>query len=101
VDCFEVAAITVFLLSGTPPFGSGDGRTILARELSLDVDLSRYPTPIAEWLRRGLDPIPENRFTDAAEMRDAWRRAVDEAIGQETKIPWWRRWLSGDEELVG
>jgi serine/threonine-protein kinase len=101
VDCFEVAAITAFLLAGTPPFGSGDGRTILARELSLDVDLSRYPMPVAQWLRRGLDPVPEYRFSDAAEMRDAWRRAVGESIEAETRVPWWRRWLAGDEELVG
>jgi serine/threonine protein kinase len=96
VDCFALAAITVFVLTGEVPFGAGDGRTILARELSGAVDLSRYPPPIASWLRRGLSPSPEHRFADAAEMRDAWRRAVDETIREHAKLPWWRRWLTGE-----
>ncbi|HEX6964739.1 MAG TPA: serine/threonine-protein kinase [Gemmatimonadaceae bacterium] len=97
VDCFELAAITAFLLSGKPPFGSGDGRAILARQISMDVDLSIYPLPIADWFRHGLSPHPDERFEDAAEMQRAWRDAVDDVLEQETRTPWWRRWLSGDE----
>ena len=40
VDCFEIAAITAFLLTGKPPFGTGDGRVILSRMLRMDVDLA-------------------------------------------------------------
>ncbi|MBX6333131.1 MAG: serine/threonine protein kinase [Gemmatimonadaceae bacterium] len=98
VDCFEVAAITAFVLSGTPPFGSGDGRRILARQLSRDVDLSHYPPAIAAWLRRGLAPEPEERFADAAEMRLAWHRAVDETLSHDARVPWWRRWLAPEGE---
>ncbi|HEU4643475.1 MAG TPA: serine/threonine-protein kinase [Gemmatimonadaceae bacterium] len=97
-DCFGLAAITVFLLSGTPPFGSGDGRAILARELAGRVDLSPYPPAVADWLRRGLAPTPDDRFADAGEMRDAWRRAVDATIGQDSRMPWWRRWLAQEAE---
>lgn len=94
VDCFELAAITVFLLSGKPPFGTGDGRAILARELSRDVDLSAYPPAIAAWLRRGLAPSPDERFNDAGEMLEAWRRAVAASLPQDTHPRWWRWWGS-------
>jgi serine/threonine-protein kinase len=97
VDCFELAAIIAFLLSGQPPFGSGDGRAILARQLSGDVDFSLYPPTIARWLRRGLAPQPEARFEDAAEMQRAWRGVVDMALEQESRTPWWRRWLSDED----
>ncbi|HEX6534478.1 MAG TPA: serine/threonine-protein kinase [Gemmatimonadaceae bacterium] len=100
VDCFEVAAITAFLLSGEPPFGSGDGRAILARELSGTVNLAGYPPAIADWLARGLAAQPEDRFADAGEMRDAWRRAVDAALGHDTRMPWWRRWLAHETEAM-
>ena len=98
VDCFGLTAIVTYLLSGEPPFGTGDGRAILGRELSGDVDLRGYPEPVAEWLRRGLAPVAEQRFGDAAEMRDAWRNAVDRTLAPESRPPWWRRWWSGDDE---
>jgi serine/threonine protein kinase len=98
VDCFEIAAIVIFLLSGAPPFGTGDGRAILARELAGDVDLEAYPRPIAEWLEHGLAPTPEARFPDADAMRSAWRRAVDDALGEERRLPWWRRWRTVEDD---
>jgi len=94
VDCFEIAAVTYFLLSGVAPFGSGDGRAILARELSGDVDLSHLAEPIAAWLRKGLAPNPDERFADAAEMQGAWREAVEAVLDEGARIPWWRRWLT-------
>ena len=93
VDCFELAAITTFLLTGEPPFGTGDGRVILARMLRMDVDLEGVPQAIAAWLKRGLAPRPEDRFADASEMAEAWREAVDETLGDSERVPWWRRWL--------
>jgi len=100
VDCFELAAITYFLLAGKPPFGTGDGRAILARELSGDVDLSEIADDIAEWLRKGLAPSPEDRFSDATEMRDAWRVAAAKALADEDRAPWWKRWLTSDVTLM-
>src|SRR6478672_13177511 len=61
-DCFSIAAIVAFALSGTPPFGEKDSASILARELREDVDLSGYPPEVGEWLRRGLSANPEARF---------------------------------------
>ena len=94
-DCFAVAAIVVFSLSGSPPFGSGDAQTILARQLMEQIDLEEYPAEIAAWLRRGLAPIPEKRFADAAEMQRGWRRTLDVAFQRDDQLPWWRRWGPG------
>ena len=96
VDCFEIAAITYFLLAGKPPFGTGDGRAILARELSGDVDLSGIAPDVAEWLKKGLAAVPEDRFADATAMRDAWRVAAEKAMTAEEHAPWWRRWLTSE-----
>jgi serine/threonine protein kinase len=100
VDCFELAAITYFLLSGKPPFGSGDGRMILARELSGDVDLSEIAPDVADWLKRGLAARPEHRFADANAMRNAWRIAAGKAASAEDHAPWWRRWLTAEVHLT-
>ncbi|HUK64501.1 MAG TPA: serine/threonine-protein kinase, partial [Dongiaceae bacterium] len=97
VDCFELAAITAYLLTGEPPFGSGDGRVILARMLKMDVDLKGVAPAIEKWLRRGLAPRPEDRFADATEMAQAWRAAVDETLGESGRTPWWRRWLGSPD----
>ncbi|MDQ6888441.1 MAG: serine/threonine-protein kinase [Gemmatimonadota bacterium] len=96
VDCYAMAAITVFVITGQPPFGSGDEQVILARELAGNVDLTPYPPEIAAWVERGLDPLPDHRFTDAAEMHDYWRQAVEAVMEREQRSPWWRRWFAVD-----
>ncbi|MGE5729153.1 MAG: protein kinase domain-containing protein [Gemmatimonas sp.] len=100
VDLFEIAAITYFLLAGKPPFGTGDGRAILARELAGDVDLDGIAPDVAEWLRRGLAARPEDRFADANEMRDAWREAAENAANAEEHAPWWRRLFTSEMNVV-
>ena len=95
-DCFSLAAIVAFALTGTPPFGDRDGRTILARELRGDINLSGYPPEVAEWLRRGLSADPEDRFVDAVAMQGAWRDAVQSIYDRDRRAPWWRRWSAGD-----
>jgi serine/threonine-protein kinase len=96
VDCFSLAGIVVFALSGELPFGGGDAKGILAREIMGQIDLSAYPQEIAAWLRRGLAASPEDRFADAADMQTAWRRAVDSAFNRDQQLPWWRRWPESD-----
>jgi serine/threonine protein kinase len=100
VDCFSLAAIVAFVLSGQPPFGDRDGRTILARELRGEIDFSVYPAEIAAWLRRGLSPQPEERFVDAIAMQIAWRDTVQGLFEREHRAPWWRRWRAGDTVSV-
>jgi serine/threonine-protein kinase len=91
-DCFAIAALVYYVLTGAPPFGAGDAKAILARQLSRDVDLRVFPPELAAWLDRGLSPQPETRFADAAEMRDAFRAAVERI--RRNAVPWWRRWLA-------
>jgi serine/threonine-protein kinase len=92
-DCFSLAAIVAYALTGAPPFGERDSASILAREMRGDVDLSSYPEEIGDWLRRGLSPSPDDRFVDAAAMQQAWREAVQAVLERERQIPWWRRWF--------
>ncbi|MDB4906397.1 MAG: protein kinase [Gemmatimonadetes bacterium] len=96
-DCFSLAAITAFALSGELPFGGADARAILARELAGAADLGHHPPEVAEWLRRGLSPQSEDRFADASEMRDAWRIVISSIFERERRAPWWRRWMSAEE----
>ena len=92
VDCFAIAALVYYVLTGEPPFGTGDAKTILARQLSRDVDLRPFPRDLAAWLAHGLAPTPEERYADAAEMREAFRTAVERIRMQ--AAPWWRRLLA-------
>ncbi len=100
-DCFSIAAIVAFALTGSAPFGERDSGAILARELRGDFDPSAYPTEIAEWLRRGLSPDPEDRFDDAAGMQASWREVVQLVFERERNMPWWRRWFTTDSAGVG
>ncbi|HEX2722476.1 MAG TPA: serine/threonine-protein kinase [Gemmatimonadaceae bacterium] len=90
VDRFALAAIVAYALSGHPPFGDGDHGTIVARQLAGTVDLTRFPPPIAEWLRCALKSNPEERFPDEAAMKEAWRKAV-RATRRRERSAWWRR----------
>ena len=92
-DCFSIAAIVAFALSGRAPFGDRDTRAILARELRGDVDFSDYPPEIADWLRRGLAASAEERFAEAAAMQAGWRDAVNRVFDRDRRVPWWRRWM--------
>ena len=94
-DCFAIAAIVAFALSGRPPFGEGDARTILARQLGGDLDLEHYHEALAEWLRQGLAASPEARFPDAAAMRRSWQAAMRSVARAERRAGWWRRLMFG------
>lgn len=89
-DYFSVAAIVVFALTGKTPFGSDDATAILGRQLGRQVDLSGYPAPVGEWLRRALEPEPEKRFADASEMQRGWREAMKLVRGGQRR-GWLRR----------
>ena len=89
-DCFSFAAILVFTLTGALPFGGGDAKSILGRQLAELADLSTFEPRLAAWLRKALSPAPEARFADAGAMLDAWL-AADAPRAPETA--WWRRWI--------
>jgi serine/threonine-protein kinase len=96
-DCFSIAAIVAYVLTGAPPFGESDSRQILARELAGQLDVTPYAPEIGDWLRRGLSPDPEARFADAAEMQEEWRTAAGNVLERERRVPWWRRLFGGEE----
>jgi serine/threonine-protein kinase len=89
VDCFAVAAITYYVLTGRPPFDAADTPTLLARQLAGAVDLSPFPAALAAWLGRALAPKPEDRYPEATDMLHAFRAAV--AGTRRRALPWWRR----------
>ena len=98
-DCFSLAAIVAYTLSGAPPFGESDDKSILARELAGQFDVTPYAPEIAAWLVRGLAPNTEDRFPDATVMQAEWRLAAGTVLERERHIPWWRR-LFGNEESI-
>jgi serine/threonine-protein kinase len=96
VDCFAVAAIVAFVLSGSPPFEGRDGPTILAQQLAGRLELDAFESPLSDWLRLGLATDPEQRYTDAAVMQQEWRRVVREMRRQEKRgAKWWNRVIEG------
>jgi serine/threonine-protein kinase len=102
-DCFSMAGLAVFALTGRPPFGDGEPRVVLARQLAGTPDLEGVPGPISEWARRGLAPDPKDRWWDAAEMRTAWLGAVEEAMREreDDELPQWARAMNWWQQLLG
>jgi serine/threonine protein kinase len=100
-DCFSLAAIVVYALTGRPPFGEADSKTILARELMGKVDLTPFAPEIAAWLQRALTPDPASRFAGATDMQDAWRHAAGAVLERERRLPWWRRIFGGEDAGEG
>ena len=90
VDLFALGAIVVFALCGEPPFGDGDAPTILARQLAGSADVSRFAAPLQEWMKRALAISVDDRFRDAAEMKQGWRHAVG-IMKRRERAAWWRR----------
>ena len=95
VDCFAVAGIVAFVLTGRPPFGDGDARTILAHQLAGELSLAAFDASVAEWLAKGLSADPAGRFSDAAAMKRAWRAATAGMVQSERRKSWWRRLALG------
>jgi serine/threonine protein kinase len=97
-DCFSLASVVYFTLTGQTPFGESDPKVILSRILSGTLDISKVSPEIAEWLRSALAPTPADRFADAATMQYAWRRAVKLVLEREHEVPWWRRFFAGEPD---
>ncbi len=92
-DYFALAAIVYFTMTGEPPFGADDARSILARQLSERADLVPFPTVLANWFRIAFAAKPEERFADGLEMKKAWARATEKVLARQ-RGPWWRRVVS-------
>jgi eukaryotic-like serine/threonine-protein kinase len=99
-DCFSLAAVVYFALTGSPPFGESEAKVILSRILAQRVNLTSIAPELAGWLRRALSPTSAERFTDAAEMQVAWRELIRVVLDREQEVPWWRRFFSGEHEAI-
>jgi eukaryotic-like serine/threonine-protein kinase len=96
VDLFALGAIIAYVLTGRPPFGTGDARVIVARQLKGEMDLDGVPAPLLPLLERALSAQAERRFADASEMRNAWHNALDQLQDEGERSQWWWRWLGGN-----
>jgi serine/threonine protein kinase len=101
-DCYALASIVYFVITGRTPFGDGSAAAVLAQQLS-DTLPARLledglPDALSEWLQRGLATRVEDRFADALEMRVAWRQVVRAMRRVEDQRPWWRRLIEGLQE---
>lgn len=98
-DCYALASIVYYTLTGVPPFGDGPAETILARQLSDTLpDRIRehgFSEPLERWLERGLAPKLQDRFDDAEDMRQAWRMTVRALRRGDESKSWWRRLFDG------
>ena len=90
-DCFSLAAVVAYVLTGQLPFRGPDAQSVIAQQLGERTDLSELATPVAEWVRTGLAPRPADRFADAGEMRAAWESAAASGLKRERALRWWRK----------
>jgi serine/threonine-protein kinase len=101
-DCYALASIVYFALTGRAPFGEGGPEQILARQLSdtLPEQLLQdgFPEELRSWIARGLAQRVEDRWPDAQEMRAAWRQVVRATRRAEDQRPWWRRLIDGIQD---
>jgi len=92
-DYFALAAIVYFVMTGDAPFGDGDAKQILARQLAERADLAPFPTALAHWFRIAFAPNPDDRFADGAAMQTAWKAASEKVLARQ-RGSWWRRVVS-------
>jgi len=101
VDCFAMAAIVVYVLTGEPPFSGSDVRAILAQQLSGQLELPPLPEPLASWVKRGLASDAAGRFADGTAMSAGWRDVLA-ALHRDMRKgeSWWERLLGPRPERL-
>jgi serine/threonine-protein kinase len=92
-DYFALAAIVYFVMTGDTPFGDGDAKEILARQLGERADLEAFPTVIGNWFKTAFAANPDDRFADGTSMQRAWKAASGKVLARQ-RGSWWRRVVS-------
>ena len=90
-DLYAISAVTLFALTGLPPFGGGSVEAILARQtMGRLPDLKAFrddvPEGLLEIIARGAARMPGDRFPSAAAYMTALQRKLQ---------PWWARAFLG------
>ena len=90
-DLYAISAVTLFALTGLPPFGGGSVEAILARQtMGRLPDLKAFrddvPEGLLEIIARGAARMPADRFPSAAAYLTALQRKLQ---------PWWARAFLG------
>ena len=106
-DCYALASIVFFVLTGGAPFGEGKTETILGRQIAGDImeipPDALFTDELRDWLSKGLATNVENRFADASAMLAEWKLVVRSMRLAFDQRPWWRRLLEGpspEEEVT-
>ncbi len=98
-DCYAIAGIVYFVLTGRAPFGDASAEQVLAQQLgdrlTERLQLAAFPEPLEAFLAKGLHPRADERFADASELRLAWRQVVKGMRRADDPRPWWRRVFEG------
>jgi serine/threonine-protein kinase len=75
-DVWSLGAMMFFLVTGAPPFGDGTPTDVLGAIASRSADALRgrlrdLPGPLADAILHCLEPSPDRRFADVAELGEA------------------------------
>jgi serine/threonine-protein kinase len=101
-DLYALASIVYFVLTGRAPFGDGSAAFVLAQQLAGSfahrLEQDELPDALRAWIARGLAQRVEDRWSDAQEMRAAWRQVVRATRRAEDLRPWWRRLIEAVQE---
>ncbi len=99
-DIYSLACVLYEALAGTPPFTGPSVQAILARNAVDPVPSIRtlrqtVPQALEAAINKALAKVPEDRFANATEFRDAITTAatmpIITAVSHPAKPPWWRQ----------
>ncbi len=96
-DIYALGAVAYFMLSGAPPFNESNPMRVLAAHMSETPDslltaASAVPAELNAVVLRCLEKKPEDRFQDAASLRDALAACVDsgqDGWSRDAARDWW------------
>lgn len=88
-DIYEAAVTLYELITGTNPYSAGSTyETIQRHNQQMLVATETLPQHVCDVLVRAACPNPEERYSSAAEFK----QALQAAIAYQPKQPWWKLW---------
>ena len=100
-DCFSLAAIVVFVLTGEAPFGDTRSRRRFSRASSRERSICRRFRPRSPRGCSVRSPrTPTTGSPTRRRCRPTWRTAATAVLERERRVPWWRRIFGGEESAT-